>query len=71
VPFQVPPPPQIEYGQFFAVQRRDSKHRCVFDSEAEASVEVDAQRVRGHKTRITKVWMTRKTYNNLPEFHGW
>jgi hypothetical protein len=71
MPFVVPPPPQVEYTMHYVVRRKDSKNRCVFASEPEASVEVDAQRISGHRAKIVKTWMTRRAFNGLPEFEEW
>jgi len=71
MPFVVPPPPQVEYTMAYVVRRKDSPKRCAFASEAEASIEVDAQRVKGHRAKIVKLWMTKRAYNGLPEFEEW
>ena len=71
MPFTVPPPPQVEYAMAYVVRRQDSKNRCAFATEAEAGVEVDAQRVKGHKVKIVRTWMTKKNFDGLPEFIGW
>ena len=71
MPFTIPPPPQVEYTLHYVVRRKDSKNRCAFASEPEASVEVDALRMKGHKAKIVKLWMTKRAFNALPEFAEW
>jgi len=71
MPFVVPPPPQVECTMHYVVRRKDSKNRCAFASEAEAGVEVDALRMKGHKAKIVKTWMTKRAFSGLPEFEEW
>ena len=71
MPFTIPPPTQVEYTLHYVVRRKDSKNHCAFASEAEAGVEVDGLRMKGHKAKIVKTWMTRRHFDGLPEFEEW
>ena len=72
MPFAPPTPPaQVEYSCVFLVKRKGSKAACAFASSEEARIEADEQNQNGHSARVVSRWMSKKMWDNAPEFAGY
>ena len=71
MPFEPPPAKQVEYVLVHVVARKGGQRACGFGSEAEATGEADSLRMKGLQPRITKRWVSQRTWENAPEFEGY